>query len=832
MRQSEDLMKTSVIRGEGKSLEAKSGTGFAENRVSWNSAPPVRSGSLSEINGRDARSTSHFITNSATTIACAAFLAVALFLSTGPVFAKEPEIAVANNATDLATWKTRSRSATDCFVGDLQKETGLLLRSTSRELLTAGRYRLHVPLALAPFGNPLISAIEIFVQAGSQARQITRLQFGEPDVFTDVTVDFVVGQPVKVPVTVSWSMQGGKARRTRTKALIPTSINDVPAAADDLANTQLEGEGDLVLLADVRKRVLRLVGQEPVIERLSPVEVTSVQTDRVVYEPGMTGAVEVVVRNFGALPARAELKVECRHGLDASEMVGATTLDVPAGGSNSWRGAIILHDMYWGAEVLARARLPDGRESGLSTVFEVASNFWEVASLAGQATNGGLGWKDPASAEAQIQRFRQQGFTGFECFFWAECDFSGFTPTQEDFFSGQTQYTHSISGTKNLIAAAHRQGMVGTVYANLWGTDGAVGYETMRRHPEWIAGGGFSTEVLDYWPAMYAKKIPPPHQWYETNLVQDETNSMAAIRYHAAQLVASHRQFGWDGVRYDSYYSNEWTKKATKLTRELVEHEVPGFQFGYNSFADADDRAGALDVMVGGGGMIMAEGIRMERSPSLQSYAQALIQWRDLIWPHNGHLGPLYTGNAVPEKTLATVATGLDAVYVSSVMLATGSHPYYHPLEGDLGQHQRHALRYAEFFWNNRMRPVSKPDQVVSFGVTNSAIFFDWQPLVRKFNRGGDRRRIIIHLLNIAPDYKFYTNHALATPPVLHDLPVTVHLPADAQVIGAWSLCPVPESHHERLTEKTVAGTVTVRLPELRFFQTIVIDYTSQEELL
>ena len=72
----------------------------------------------------------------------------------------------------------------------------------------------------------------------------------------------------------------------------------------------------------------------------------------------------------------------------------------------------------------------------------------------------------------------------------------------------------------------------------------------------------------------------------------------------------------------------------------------------------------------------------------------------------------------------------------------------------------------------------------------------------------------------------------MKTPPVLHDLPVTVHLPADAQVTGAWNLCPVPESHHERLTEKSAAGTVTVRLPELRFFQTIVIDYTSQEELL
>ena len=764
-------------------------------------------------------------------LAHAALLVVALVFLSGSAIARDLAIAVAKDAGDVTTLGARGRTAQDCFVGNLQADAGLLLRGMSRDVLAPGRYRLHLPLALAPLGNPLVSGIEITVQAGPQTRQINRLQFAEPDVFTDVIVDFGVSQSAKVPVSVTWSLQGTKAKRTRTKAQIPTSISDMPAPADGLTDTQLEGEGDPVPVTDVRKRALRLVGQEPYIEQLSPLEITSVLMDRVVYQPGATGTVEGVVRNFGAGPVRAELKIECRHGLDAVETLGTTVIDVPAGGSHTWRGTVILRDIYWGAEVRARTRLPDGRESVQSAVFDVATNFWEVASIAGQATNGGLGWKDPANAQAQIQQFRQQGFTGFECFFWAECDFSGFTPTQEDFFSGQTQYTHSITGTKNLIAAAHRQGMVGTVYANLWGTDGAVGYETMRRHPEWIAGGGFSTEVLDYWPAMYAKKIPPPHQWYETNLVQDETNSMAAIRYHAAQLVATHRQFGWDGVRYDSYYSNEWTKRATKLTRELVEREAPDFQFGYNSFADADDRAGALDVMCSGGGMIMAEGIRMERSPSLLSYTQALITWRDLIWPHNGQLGPIYTANAVPEKSPATVATGLDAVYVSSVMLATGSHPYYHALEGDLGQHQRHALRYAEFYWNNRMRPVSKPDQVVSFGVTNPAAFFCWQPLVRKLNRGGDKRRIIIHLLNIAADYKFYSNHALETPPVLHDLPVTVHLPADTQVTGAWGLCPVPEAHHEQLSATNTGGTVTVRLPELRFFQTLVIDYTAQEEL-
>ena len=47
----------------------------------------------------------------------------------------------------------------------------------------------------------------------------------------------------------------------------------------------------------------------------------------------------------------------------------------------------------------------------------------------------------------------------------------------------------------------------------------------------------------------------------------------------------------------------------------LVQEQSPGFQFGYNSFAWADYKAGReLDDMIGDGGMIMAEGIRIERT--------------------------------------------------------------------------------------------------------------------------------------------------------------------------------------------------------------------------
>lgn len=757
----------------------------------------------------------------------AARFIIVFLLTAVSVFAREQVILVPKDASESAARDKLIHGAESLFVAKLQTGEGTLFKGTTLNVLPAGRYRLHVPLSLAPFDDESTSGIQIMLQAGQTSRQVNRLHFAEPDAFTDVSLDFVLERSGKPPISVSWQNKRAASVVKNPGNVDAVSPGNRPGGSEDVA---LEDAGELVPRGEAFQQTRRFLGAPAFIEPLSPLEVTSVKTDKIVYRPGETGAVDVVLRNFGTQSVQAELKIECQHGLSNKDLIATATIDVPAGGSSNWHGSMVLRDVRWGAEVMASARLRDGREDHRSAVFAVAKNFWEVALIAAQGPNSGYSWKNPDQALAHVQLWRQQGFTGFECFFWAECDFSAFTPTRENFFSGQTQYAHSITGTKNLIAAAHQQGMVGTVYSNLWGTDGAAGYETMRRHPEWIANGGFNTEVLDYWPRMEAGKIPTPHQWFQTNLVQDDTNSMAAVRHHAAELVGSHRQFGWDAVRYDSYYSSEWTKKATKLTRELVEHEVPDFQFGYNSFATEDAKMGALDIMVGGGGMIMAEGIRMERSPSLKSYTEELITWRDLIWPHHGHLGPIYAPPTIPDKP-QTTATGLDAVYVSSIMLATGSHPYYHPLEGQIGQHQRHALRYAEIFWDNRMRPVTNPKKVVSFGAADPAPFFCWEPLVRKLNLGGDRRRLVIHLLNIPENHKLYTNQTLKTLPVIRDLPLTVRLPIDAQVAGAWNLCAIPESHHRRLAEKNTNGEVVLRVPELRFWQSIVIDYTSKEEL-
>ncbi len=719
------------------------------------------------------------------------------------------------------------------FLSDLMKaEKGVLFEGASAEPLPPGRYRLHAPLALAPLGDLAVSGIAVRVTVAESGRDFNCLHFVEADRFTDAVVDFAVARADTVPVRIEWSFQDPKSRQARLKAIRPPDAP--PEVGDDLlaeasADLELEADEGKTTLAAARLRPVRLVGRLPWVEPLPPVEVVAVSTDRIVYRPGQAGAATATVRNAGAEPARVTLRFELAFGLEPAVPLATTTVELAAGARHTWEAGFTTDGRYWGAEARAVAETADGTDSA-TAVFAVAANPWEVAAIAAQAPDLGLGYKDAAVAARRVAEWREQGFTSFECFFWAPCDFGDFTPDTEDFFSGQTQYSHSVSGTRNLVAAAHAHGMAATFYSNLWGTDGAAGFELMRRHPEWIASAWFNTEILDLWPAMTAGNIPAPHQWYSTVLVNDEVHSMAAIRHHAAEIVASQRSFGWDAIRYDSYNSSEWTRRATERTRELVGRELPAFQFGYNTFPKGDANLDALGVMLGGGGMAMVEYIRMESFPILANYARELSECRDLAWAHGGHLGPLYHPPAIPD-TPATTATALDAVYASSIILAAGGHPYYSPLESAIGRHPLHALRYSEFFWNNRMRPLADPAAVVQFADPLGERLLRWPMLARKAHLGGDRRRLILHLINLAPDYAFFRNQACLTPPVIRELPVTLALPPDAKVTAAWTLCPIPEPHHLPLEARAADGRIGLTIRDLRFWQTVVVDYTSKDDL-
>ncbi|HOF87061.1 MAG TPA: hypothetical protein PLZ36_03010 [Armatimonadota bacterium] len=114
------------------------------------------------------------------TISLLAFTARAATLD-APVLAKEAG----------AAYVAQARASGRCVAADVDTATkGVLLNGSSRAPLAPGRYRLHVPLALAPLADLRISEIAVILTAERATRAVKIIEFPAADEFTDLTLDF------------------------------------------------------------------------------------------------------------------------------------------------------------------------------------------------------------------------------------------------------------------------------------------------------------------------------------------------------------------------------------------------------------------------------------------------------------------------------------------------------------------------------------------------------------------------------------------------------------------------------------------------------------------
>ncbi len=736
-------------------------------------------------------------------------------------------------AADVALPLSRSpvRNQDKILVSDLQKQNqGEVCSAKSEISVPPGRYRLHMPLALAPLGDPDVSGVAVTLRAGDQQRLIYPAQFPASDVFEDFTLDFRVKEYSKPATVAEWTVPGKQAQTKRMTLKAPANpppvnlLDSLPDPSGDEAlapsGVFLAGKGATVSLADAKQIPCRLMAQLPYIEPLTPIIIEELSTDRITYKPGDTGTVSVTLRNCGEKPTATTLSIDLLYGLAQTTHLHNATITLPPGQSSSWTGSLDTRSLYWGAEIKATATCDGFDAAARHAVFGVASNLWELAIMTSHQTLGLIA--DPAmspeKAKAAIKTATTQGFTGFEAFFWAPCDMIDFTPDDETFFACQGGLQFTVKGTRNLIAAAHQAGMAATVYANLWGAAGPAGLELMRKHPDWFGQAEFTTYYLDDWSLMKEGHMSTPGIWLHNQI--NLTHAAPLFQLHSEEIIASHHQFGWDATRYDSYYSADWTKTATTRIRSIVEKEIPAYQWGYNSFAGADERNQALDIMVGGGGLIMEEGLGLITATggTLGAYAAQVARLRDIIWPHRGHFGLVYK-EGIPA----------DSILLSTVLLAGGAHPYYGRLESSADEHAPFALRYSEFLWNNHLRPLKNPES--TFTIPNPERFLLWTQFARTMSVSPTRQRLVLHLINAGADYQITgtTKSALDTPAripaQITKLPVSVKLPPGARLDTIWSLKAVPQAAQTKLTAVQQGETVTFEVPEIKFWTVIVVDY-------
>jgi hypothetical protein len=478
----------------------------------------------------------------------------------------------------------------------------------------------------------------------------------------------------------------------------------------------------------------------------------------------------------------------------------------------------------WGYAVRCQAFEEDRLVTEKSDCFTVHDNMWAVL-IAGRGPAQFTAHVTPERA-VEAARWNKKHYRNFvESGFWAPDEYGDFTPDTDRWWSGQGCYYGSVKGTQLQNAEGHKTGVSFAVYSNIWGGDGPPAFEMIRRQPEWGYASTFNVEWLDRWdrnPMGTGSDKFPLHVWPLT--IIHHGGGDEPIRYHARELIETHRMCGWDAVRYDSHGIDDYTARLVKIVKETVRKEVPGFQFGYNSSVPGRNpsRTDAFRVHCEGGGGIMEEGIRQFGGGGLsfsggatyETFAKRILEFKKEAREFGGHFIAIGMDKCFPN----------DLVYQYIFWFAGNTHPCYSWLDTCVGDYPQFATRFAGQIWDLEVVPVPSPEKWVQLGEAEPFLWL-WKEYVHQRDLGNGRRQLIVHLINAPEEKVLYTHDDAKVPPPRQSLPLTVRLPDGAKVRGLWLLTAEYELTQTRMPFETKAtGTISFTVPRIRFWSTVVVD--------
>ena len=302
-----------------------------------------------------------------------------------------------NDAAAARAYRKQATAAGRCFAVDILHGTeGTLLRGSSEEVLPAGRYCLHVPLAMAPLGDLNVSFITITLSVEKSKRVVTMLHFPSADAFTDVPLEFIAPGGTFVPFSISWSLSSDEAKRNRLKALnldIDPEHGDV--GEDITTEAPSEAADGTISTSELGKIPDHLAACGVHFEALCPVAISNVTTDKITYHPGEPATASLSLTNHGAAPVSCALTVDLVSGFDSLTPLYNATLDLPPGESKDWSAPFATKDLHWGTELRATAKVGNAVTSA-RYVFAVNENFWETALVSGFGPT--VQYRDPKDA--------------------------------------------------------------------------------------------------------------------------------------------------------------------------------------------------------------------------------------------------------------------------------------------------------------------------------------------------------------------------------------------------------------------------------------------------
>ncbi len=578
--------------------------------------------------------------------------------------------------------------------------------------------------------------------------------------------------------------------------------------------------------------------------RLEPVEIAELTLEKLLHRTTEPGRARVLLRNNTDRQQEVVLNAAVVGGIDEGRNLPEQSLLVPAFGERSvpleWR-----QQGEWGFELQTAIATRDGVElDAAREYFGVTDHFVNM----GQTTVWNAGWmRYDWLTPAMVEKAKDSYVGVIEYYCWAPDQVFDLTPDTEIFephTESQGSYRTQLTRTflRDLVSAAHRSGL----YVNAMDT-GFASLEGALRHPERVK---YTADGQIY---LYNGNI---HDGKRFNAVGAHVFTPDAIRAWAEEMNASVDMFGWDGVRFDwnfipiaeqdplamaaakksgdvygvakrtSWYTVDGTsahelfpepdKSAAefcRLWRATVAREHPDFIYNVNYSVNAgvlDEYPRYSEANCTNAGVLMESLLNVwSRFPTWQEWAAVLTGNMRTIRPLRAQPFVGWMRGYAPG--------GVAHRNIHYIMMASGFRwygPYgpRHSLDGT-AERFRHALRFAEYFYDPDFVPRADPDgflRVEGQGVERVL----WKAFVFE-RRRGTVREVLVHMINLPRDDPIIMRHEL--PEAKRDLTVTIRTgAAGGTPSGGWLLIPEPLPRAIPLDLRIAdRGTVVIEVPEL-----------------
>jgi len=504
------------------------------------------------------------------------------------------------------------------------------------------------------------------------------------------------------------------------------------------------------------------------IERLSPLLVSDLTVDKILYAPKQDAVAGATIRNYSAEPLTADIRFTEITGLSDRRVLGVKPVTVPANGTVAVSLPFNVGSIDYGRDLLAEI-VRDGKVvESKSDSYSVSDNLWKVA--VGGQNGGSIASSVGSSAESIVKEITglRAGYSNwFEKDFWAPDDWGLMvTPPGATWFSGQARRHESTDNILLQVKTAHALGIKAITYGKCM-AGGTPGWELARKSPQWFSVDAYGRTIgrpADVWDMEHWQEADRQHRdfKYDWTYRWVDLRQQAPLDHGIDQLIASAKQFGWDGVRYDSggfraHFVDgkfdgvdSYNARNMRYTKERVWKELPGFLFGMNTndpvsvdgacpLKPTDKCGHEFREMMAGGGLWMFEGMRdrpdfwgRRTYKSWSDYAQDMVTTMRTLRGYGGQACCSYGDTETYKFIIGTMVGCHD--YVGEHLRAKGAENW-----------GRFLTRWSQFLWDPRLRAL--PDEEKRVIVKSDRPVW-YKGFCNELVVSPTKRYVIINLLN------------------------------------------------------------------------------------